>query len=228
MRAKSSRNSHRVLTRPLGQLVFCAATRRARGTLVNKESPKFHLTSRGGGDVRQWVFPVLTSSSQGSSAHQHSPEKLVLTGRGQVTGRVPTLRPFHTQVSLVPFPELGSSSLAPFCQVVLTTWAFSQSCLLGSWGWPLSFNKLKVTMENATIDSWRSVRRAQSPGVASPALYRGRKDSTTSKTVGKMALVPSRPQVPTVPRVSGTAGRPARHSGQSCEFQSPIPNDATV
>ena len=39
----------------------------------------------------------------------------MLTGQGQVTGRVPTLEPFHTRVSSMPFLELGLSVLVLFC-----------------------------------------------------------------------------------------------------------------
>ena len=39
----------------------------------------------------------------------------MLTRQGQVTGRMPTLEPFHTQVSLMLFPELALSVLVLFC-----------------------------------------------------------------------------------------------------------------
>ena len=52
-------------------------------------------------------------------------EKPALTGTGQVTSCIPTLG--HTQASLVLLPELGSNVLLPFCQMVLITWALSQS-----------------------------------------------------------------------------------------------------
>ena len=101
------------------------------------------------------VFPVLASSSQGflkmgilvlrvaHRAPQPTSEKLALTGRGQVTGHLFTLGPFHTQATLVPFPELGWSILVLICQVALVTWTFSWSCLLahGAGQFPLPNQK---------------------------------------------------------------------------------------
>ena len=58
-------------------------------------------------------------------APQPTSEKLVLTRKGQVTSCICTLG--HTQASLVLFPQLGSSVLLPFCQMVLITWALSRS-----------------------------------------------------------------------------------------------------
>ena len=65
VRAKSTWDSQQDTHHIAGQLEFCAGTgRRALGTSVDKESPKIHLTSSGGGEVVLWVFPVLASSSQ--------------------------------------------------------------------------------------------------------------------------------------------------------------------
>ena len=64
-----------------------------------------------------------------------------------------------------------------------------------------------MTIKNATIDSWRPVRRTKSPGVVAPALSRDQEDSTTSKTVDKTTLALSHPQVPTVPEASSTVGK---------------------
>lgn len=106
--------------------------KRACVTSVEKETPKIHLTSSGRREVQQWMFPVLASSSQGFlmmgmalGAPQPTSEKLVLTRNGQVTSYICTLG--HTQASLVLFPELGSNVLLRFCQMVLITWALSQS-----------------------------------------------------------------------------------------------------
>ena len=70
----------------------------------------------------------------------------------------------------------------------------------GSRGCPLSFTTLNVTMENATVDPWRWVRRAKSPGVTATALYRGQEVSTTGETVDKTAVVPSSPRILSIPR----------------------------
>lgn len=94
--------------------------------------PRFALQAEGGGEVGWWEFPVLASNSQGfltlQAAHRAphpTSEKLVLTGRGQVTNLVPTLGPLPTRASPVPFPEFGLSILIPSCQVVPDIWAFS-------------------------------------------------------------------------------------------------------
>ena len=63
----------------------------------------------------------------------------------------------------------------------------------------------KVTIKNATTDSWMPVRRTRSPGVAAPALSRGQEDSAASKRVDKTALALSHPQAPTVRGTSSTA-----------------------
>ena len=55
-------------------------------------------------------------------------------------------------------------------------------------------------MENATVDPWRWARRAESPGVTATDLYRGQEVSTAGETAGKTAVVPSSPQILTVPR----------------------------
>lgn len=64
-------------------------------------------------------FLVLVSNSQGfpimgflvlQVAHRAphlTSEKLALTRRGQILGRIPTLGPLHTWASLVPFPVLS-------------------------------------------------------------------------------------------------------------------------
>ena len=70
VRAKSTRNSHAVLTRSLGQLVFCAdMRRRAHGTSTDKESLKVTLTSRGGRRGR--VVGVSCSYQQLTGLHDH-------------------------------------------------------------------------------------------------------------------------------------------------------------
>lgn len=126
VKATNMRDFHGVLPRLLRE--------RACVTSVEKETPKIHLPSSGRGEVQQWVFPVLASSSPGFltmgmalRAPQPTSEKLVLTRKGQATSCIPTLGHGHTQGFLVLFPELGSSVLLPFCQMVLITWALSQS-----------------------------------------------------------------------------------------------------
>ena len=107
-----------------------------------KNHPRFSSQAERGGEVARWVFPVLASSSWvfpimwflilwvAHGAPHPTSEKLALTRRGQVTGCLPTLRPFRTQASLMPFPELRSRVLVPFCQAVLITWALPLPRLL--------------------------------------------------------------------------------------------------
>ena len=123
VKAKNMRDFHGVLPRLLRE--------RACVTSVEKETPKIPFPSSGRGEVQQWMFPVLASSSQGfltmgmaPRAPQPTSEKLVLTRKGQVTSCICTLG--HTQASLVLFPQLGSSVLLPVCQVLIT-WALSRS-----------------------------------------------------------------------------------------------------
>lgn len=62
----------------------------------------------------------------------------------------------------------------------------------------MAFTKLEVTMENAMVGPWRLARKAKSPGVAAPVLYRDQEDSTTGETVAKAAVAPSHPPVSTI------------------------------
>lgn len=82
---------------------------------------------------------------------------------------------------------------------------------LGSGSWPFSFTKLKVTMENATIDPWRSVRRAKA--LVWPLL-----SCTGVKRAAQLARQQTRlpwPPLTRSPLVSSTVGRPARGNGQT-------------
>ena len=110
--------------------------------------------------------PGLATSSQGSPAHFRETN---LTRRGQVTGK-PTLGTFCIQVSPVPFLQLKARVLV--LSGSLNYLGFSQSSP-SSQVWPLSFTKLKVTMENAIVGSWRSARWATGHDMATSALYRG-------------------------------------------------------
>ena len=51
----------------------------------------------------------------------------------------------------MPFPELGLSILITFCQGGPYYLGFFLVSPLGPRGWPLSFTKPKVTVENATV-----------------------------------------------------------------------------
>ena len=131
VRAKGTRDSHGVPTISLGQLVFCADTwRRTCGTSVDKESLAVRLTSRGGRRGQAVGCFLFLPATPGASSRdsRDSPahfRETRLTGRGQVTtGHIPTLGPLCTWASLVPFPELGSSILVPFCQESLLPGTF--------------------------------------------------------------------------------------------------------
>lgn len=100
MRAKSRRESHRGCARSLGQLAFCADARRALKAWAIRNHRRFTSQAVVGGELGQWVFPDLASSSKGVpimglldlqeayKTPQPTSEKLALTRRGQVTGRV--------------------------------------------------------------------------------------------------------------------------------------------
>lgn len=91
------------------------------------------------------VFPVGLTSAHSTS------EKLVLTGRGQVTSRVPTLGPFHIQASSVPPKEIKHRH--PILSGGPYYLGLSLGSPLGSQGWSLSSTKLIVTMGNPTVDA---------------------------------------------------------------------------
>lgn len=95
-------------------------------------------------------LPGLPDNGDVSQGSPSTSEKLVLTRKGQVTSCIPTLG--HTQASLVLLPELGSNVLLPFCQMVLITWALSQSHYRLMGLATFFFTKPKVTMENATVN----------------------------------------------------------------------------
>lgn len=95
----------------------------------------------------------------------------------------------------MPFPEFGSGSLFCFVSGPYYLDLFSVSPLGSCAG---HFIKPKVTMENATVDTWRLVRRAKTPDVVTAALHRGQEGSTAGKTEDKIAITPSCPQVPIV------------------------------
>ena len=85
----------------------------------------------------------------------------------------------------MPFPELRSCALIPFCQAVFITWAFSPSSLLthAAGHFPLP----NCDDGERAVDPWRLATRARTPVAAAAALYRGREASTTGDTVGKTA-----------------------------------------
>ena len=110
--------------------------------------------------------PGFGSSSQGSPAHfRETNTDQKRSSHGQTA-----LGTFCIQVSPVPFLQLKASVLV--LSGGLNYLGFSQSSP-SSQVWPLSFTKLKVTMENAIVGSWRSARWATGPDVATSALYRG-------------------------------------------------------
>lgn len=154
--AKNSRDSHRVFTRTLGQLIICDDSwRRAHRTLANKESPKVYLISRNGKELRglpEWkeeskarseersdsiMFPVLDSSSWcfpkmgflglASSSlgfPDHLRENSTNEKRDQVWSCTYLGTLSHQSVPMS-FPEFTLSVPVPFCQSILTPWAFS-------------------------------------------------------------------------------------------------------
>ena len=158
------------------------------------------------------------------AAHRVSPSYEQLTGISlptseelALTSCIPTVAPFHTQASLVPFPEFGSSIH------ISVRWFSLPGPFPGLASWLTwlagHFTKLKVTVENAPLNSWRSVRRGKVL-VQLPLLC-------TAMLVRQWARLPRLPLVHRSPLslATSTAARSARGNGQ---FQSLIPNDATV
>lgn len=159
---------------------------------------KFTPQAEEGGKVRQWIFPILGSTSQGllimgflilQMAHRAphpTSEKLELIRRGQMS--------LFIYLPQDPFAHRHSWSLflnSDCPHSVLSGGLYNLSLFpvlpIGSLGWPLFFINLKLAIEN-TVDPWRWERKAESPGTAATALYRGQEDGTVGETVGKTTV----------------------------------------
>ena len=77
-----------------------------------------------------------------------------------------TLGPFCPWASLESFPELGSRESSFYFLRHPHYLGLSRVSPFGSRGCPLTFTKPEATVEDATVDPWRWMRRARRPGAA--------------------------------------------------------------
>ena len=178
----------------------------------------------GGGEVGQWMFPVLASSLLGfpvtgflvlAAAHrapQPTSEKPALTRRGQVTGHLPW-EPCTLWCPQCLVPKLRWSIFIPFCHVVLITWSLSWSHLLahGASHFPLPNQKWLWRMLLLTAGGWQGEQKAL---VWLPLRFvlglRGQYYRWDSGQNGHNSLSSTDPHFSWL---SGTVGRPVRGSG---------------
>ena len=103
---------------------------------------------------------------------------------------------------LVEFESLPKN-LCPLCKhtgPVPLAWVLEGSLI------PLSFIKLKVTMENATAVT-PGVWWGERPWCGLSCLYRGQEDSTAAESACKTAVAPSCPSLSTSEKPAGAVGR---------------------
>ena len=218
VRAKSTWSSHVTLTRSLGQLVFCVDTERCTcGTLVDKERIIPDREKRSDGGCFLFLPAAQCFWMTGFLALQPAHRALQLTSVKPIWPEEVKLwvnlpwEPFAFKHPWCLFFNSKPASLFCFVRRFQLPGIFPVLSP-SSQVWPLSFTKLKLTMENAIVGSWRSARWATSPDVAPSALYRGQHYWWGRSKIAKAPHTHRSHH----PQVSFITGRPARGSRETC------------